>query len=180
MPSKCKCFSPSRNLASCSFLTSWLYSLNCLSYEDVIYGTSYLCSLSCFSSGDVICGTFVVCLATCTTVGTTYTIVGTTNGSILPLIIFCALTFVLSYSPFTLGPKIPPSSTLFFLLKALLRKSIVAFFLFSSLVNISSLVLLTLAVVSMDFPFDAQIDIERFLLILKQIEKYLSYPPYFP
>jgi hypothetical protein len=37
-----------------------------------------------------------------------------------------------------------------------------------------------LAVVSMDFPFDAQIDIERFLLILKQIDKYLSYPPYFP
>jgi len=32
--------------------------------------------------------------------------------------------------------------------------------------------------VSMDCPFDAQIDIERFLPILRQIDKYLSYPPY--
>jgi hypothetical protein len=34
-------------------------------------------------------------------------------------------------------------------------------------------------VVCVDFPFDSQIDIEIFLPILKQIVKYLSYPPYF-
>jgi hypothetical protein len=32
----------------------------------------------------------------------------------------------------------------------------------------------------MDCPFDAQIDIERFLPIPRQIDKYLSYPPYYP
>jgi hypothetical protein len=50
-----------------------------------------------------------------------------------------------SYSFFTPKPKAPPSSTLFFLLRALIGKSVVAFFLFSSVVYNSSLVLLTLA-----------------------------------
>jgi hypothetical protein len=53
-PSKCKCSSPSKNLVSCSFLTSWLYSFSCLSCGDVICGTSYLCSLGYLSCGDVI------------------------------------------------------------------------------------------------------------------------------
>jgi hypothetical protein len=34
--------------------------------------------------------------------------------------------------------------------------------------------------VSMDSPFDAQTDTERFLPIPKQINKYFSYPPYSP
>jgi hypothetical protein len=68
----------------------------------------------------------------------------TVNGSTLPFIIFCALKFVLSYSLFTPEPKAPPSSTLFFLLKALLKKFAITFFLFSSVVYMSSLVLLTL------------------------------------
>ncbi len=46
---------------------------------------------------------------------------------------------------FTFELEAPPSSTLFFLLKTLFKESIVAFFLFSSIVCISSLVLLTLA-----------------------------------
>ncbi len=33
-PSKCGCSSPFRNLVSCSFLTSYFYSLNCLSCGD--------------------------------------------------------------------------------------------------------------------------------------------------
>ncbi len=76
---------------------------------------------------------------------TTYTIVGIADGSTLPLIIFYALKYVLSCSLFTPKPKTPPFSTLFFLLKALLGESIVAFFLFSNVFCISSLVLLTLA-----------------------------------
>ncbi len=132
------------NLASCFFLTSWLCSFNYLSCGDVIYGTSYLCSFSCLSYGHVIYGTFVVYLTACTIVGTACTTIGTTNGSTLPLIIFCVLTSMLSYSLFTLEPKAPPSSTLCFLLKTLLGKFVAAFFLFSSVVYISSLVLLTL------------------------------------
>jgi hypothetical protein len=50
---------------------------------------------------------------------------------------------VFSYSLFTLEPEAPPSSTLFFLLKTLLKESIVAF-LFFNVVYISFLVLLTL------------------------------------
>jgi hypothetical protein len=34
--------------------------------------------------------------------------------------------------------------------------------------------------VSMDCPFNAQKNIEIFLPIPMQIDKYLSYPPYFP
>ncbi len=114
--SKYRCFSPSRNLVSCSRLTSWLYFFSCLSYGNVIYGTSYLCYLGYLSYGNFICGTFGICLTTCTTIGITCTIVGTThtivgtactiigiahtivgtaNGFILPLIIFYALLFPL-------------------------------------------------------------------------------------
>jgi hypothetical protein len=120
-PSKCRCSPPSKNLVSCSLLTSWFYSLNCLSCGNVIYGTSCLCSFGCLSCGDVIYGTSTVCLATYTIVGTTCTIVGTTNGSILPLINFCALTSVLFCSLFTFKLETPPSSTLFFLLKNFLE-----------------------------------------------------------
>ncbi len=41
--------------------------------------------------------------------------------------------------------EVPPSSTVFFLLKALIKDSIATFFLFSSVVCISSLVVFTLA-----------------------------------
>jgi hypothetical protein len=34
--------------------------------------------------------------------------------------------------------------------------------------------------VFVDFPFDAQTNIERFLPIPKQMNKYFSYPFYFP
>jgi hypothetical protein len=124
--SKCKCCSPSRSLVSCSLLTSCLYSLN---YP---------------SCGNVICGTYVVYLTTCTTISTTHTTIGTTNGSTLPLIIFCALTSMFSYSFFTLKLEAPPSSTLFFFLRILLGKFTPTFFLFSSDVYIFSVVLLTL------------------------------------
>ncbi len=60
-------------------------------------------------------------------------------------IIFCALTFVLSCSLFTFKLEAPPSSTLFFLLRAFLREFIIAFFLFSSVICITFLVFKTLA-----------------------------------
>jgi hypothetical protein len=50
--------------------------------------------------GNVIYGTIIVYLTTCTTVGTALTIIGTKDGSTLPLVILCALKFVLSCSPF--------------------------------------------------------------------------------
>ncbi len=91
-PSKCKCSSPSRNLVSCSLLTSCIYSFSCLSYGNVIYGISCLYSLSCPSYGNVIYGTSIFCLAMCT-------IVSIIDGSTLPLIIlrpcFYALLFLL-------------------------------------------------------------------------------------
>jgi hypothetical protein len=133
-PSKCKCSSPSGNLMSCSFLISRLYSLSCFSYGDVICGTSCLCSLNYLSCGDVMCGTSVFYLATCTTVSTAHTTIGTIDGSTPPLIIFYALTFVLSCSLFTLEPKVPPFSTLLFVLRIFLGESIIAFFLYSSVV----------------------------------------------
>jgi hypothetical protein len=120
---------------SCSLLTPWICSFNCPSCGDVICGISYLYSFSYFSY--VICGIAVICL-------TAYTVVGTTNGSSLPFIIFHALKFVLSYSFFTPEPEAPPSSILFFLLKALLGESTMAFFLFSNVVYISFLVFKTL------------------------------------
>ncbi len=143
--SKCRCSSPSGNLMSYSLLTPWLYSFSCLFFGDVICGISCLCSLGCLSYGDVIYGTTTICLTACITSDTTLTTIGIVDGSILPLIIFCALKFVLSYSLFILEPKAPPSSILFFLLRALFEKSATAFFLFSSVIYISSLILLTLA-----------------------------------
>jgi hypothetical protein len=113
--SKCRCSSPFGNFMPCSFLTSRFYSLNYFSYGDVIYGT------------------FTICLAT-------HTIIGIIDGSILPLIIFCALTYVFSCSLSTLELEVFPFSTLFFLLK----ESVATFFLFSSVVWISFLVLLSL------------------------------------
>ncbi len=67
----------------------------------------------------------------------------------LQMVPFCsssvfAPTFVHSYSLFTPEPKAPPSSTLFFFLKTFLGKFVAKFFLFSNVVCISSLVLLTL------------------------------------
>jgi hypothetical protein len=47
---------------------------------------------------------------------------------------------MLSYSLFTLELEAPPSSTLFFLLRTLLGEFVVAFFLFSNFIYISSLV----------------------------------------
>ncbi len=123
------------NLMSCSSLTSYFCSLNCFSCGHAICGTSFLYSLSYVSCGVVICGTSIIYMVACT-------IVGTVDGSIFPLIIFYALTFVLFYSFFTPQRKALRSSTLFFLLKALLGEFVVAFFLFSSVVCISSLVLL--------------------------------------
>jgi hypothetical protein len=101
------------------------------------YGISCFCSLSYLSWGDVIWGTIAVYL-------TTYTTVGTTNGSTLLFIIFYALKFMLSCSLFTLEPQALLSSTLFFVLRALLGKFVADFFLFSSVIYISSLVLLTM------------------------------------
>jgi hypothetical protein len=117
-PSKCKCSSLFGNFMSCSLLTSSFYSLNC------------------FSDGDVIYGIPRVCLTTYTNISTIITIASTTDGSTLPLIIF--------YSLFILKLKVPPSSTLFFFLKALLGKSMVAFFLSFSGIYISYLDFLTL------------------------------------
>ncbi len=132
--SKCKCSSPSRNLMPCSFLTSWFCSLSCFTYGNVICGTSCLYSLSYVSYGVIICGIFNVYL-------TAYTTVGTIDGSTLPLIIFCALKFVLFCSLFSPKPKDSPFSTLFFFLITLLGKFVAVFFLLSSVVCISSQIL---------------------------------------
>ncbi len=105
--SKCICFSPSANLVSCSFLTSWLYSLSCLSCGDVIYGTSYLCSFSCVSCGIIICGISIVYLVACTIVGIVFTTINSANGSTMPLIIFYA--FISMLSLFTPKLEAPPS-----------------------------------------------------------------------
>ncbi len=100
-PSNYKCSSPSRNLVSCSLLTSWFYSLKFFSCGDVIYGTSCLCSFSCFSYGDVIYGISTICLATCTIVCIAHTIVGTASGSIYPSSFFVPLNLC-SLVPFSL------------------------------------------------------------------------------
>ncbi len=125
-------------------LTSQLYSFNCLSCGNVICGTSYFYSLNFVSCGIVICGIFVVCLATYTTISTAFTTISTIDGSILPLIIFCAFIFVLSYLFFIPKLEAPRSSTLFFLLRELLKKSATILFLFFSVIYISSLVFYTL------------------------------------
>ncbi len=118
-PSKYRCSSPSKNLMS-SFLTPWLCSLSYLSCGNVICGISYLCFFGCLSCGDVIYGTVAIYLTISTTSGTTLTTIGTINGSIMSLIIFRALKSMLSCFVFILELEAPPSSTLFFLLKALL------------------------------------------------------------
>jgi hypothetical protein len=89
-------------------------------------------------------GIFAVCLVACAIIVTTLTIVGITNGSILPVIIFCAFKSMLSYSFFIPKLEVFPSSTLFFLLITLLGEFATTFFLFSSVVYIFSLVFLTL------------------------------------
>jgi hypothetical protein len=116
-PSKCKCYSLFGNLMSCSFLISSFYSLNCLSYGDVIYDIPRV---------------FLIAYAIISTV---ITIVGTTYGSILPL------KCILSCSVFILEPEAPPSSTLFFLLRTLIGESMATFFLFFSIIYISSVFL---------------------------------------
>jgi hypothetical protein len=73
-----------------------------------------------------------------------YTTIGTVDGSTLLLIVSCAFKFVLSCSLITLELEAPPSSILFFLLRTLLGEFTTTFFLFSSAIYISSLVLLTL------------------------------------
>jgi hypothetical protein len=90
-------------------------------------------------------GTAVVYLIVCTIVGIALSIVGTIDGSTLPLIIFYALKSMPSCSIFTLELEALSSSTIFFFLKTLLREYAATFFLFSSVVYFSSLVLLTLA-----------------------------------
>ncbi len=67
--SKRKCSSPFRNLMSCSLLIPWLCSLNYPSCGNINCGISCFFSLNCLSYGDVICGTIVVCLTTCTSTG---------------------------------------------------------------------------------------------------------------
>jgi hypothetical protein len=136
--SNCRCSSSSKNLVSRFLLTPWVCSLSYPSCGDVICGISCLCSFNCLPYEDVICGTVKVCLTTCT-------IISIIDGSTLPLIIFCAFKFVLFCSLFTLEPKTPLSSTLFFHLKALFREFLATFSLFFGVVYISSLVLLTLA-----------------------------------
>jgi len=124
---------------SLALLLSWP------SCGNVIYGISCLCSLSCFSCGDVIYGIIIVCLIAYITIRTTVTTIGTSNGSILSPIIFYAFKYVLSYSLFIPKHEAPPSSTLFFLLRALRGKFVTIFFLFSNVVYISFVVILTLA-----------------------------------
>jgi hypothetical protein len=93
---------------------------------------------------------------------------------------FLCLYLCVSYSLFTLKHEAPPSSTLFFFLKAFLGEFVATFFLFSSVVYISSLVLKPWSMVFIDSPFDAQINIERFLPILRLIDMHISYPFYSP
>ncbi len=122
-----------------NFLALFLQSCGAsyLSCGDVICGMSCLCSLNRASYGVVICGISIVCLATCTTIGIA-------NGFTLPLIILCAVIYVFFYSFFIFKLEAPPSSILFFLIITLLGEFVVAFFLFSSVFCLSSLVLLTL------------------------------------
>jgi hypothetical protein len=111
-----------------------------------------LCNLS---SDTTICITRTTVGTTYTIVGITYTTIGTLDGFTLPFIIFFALTSMLSYSLFTHEHEAPPSSTLLFILRTLIGECATTFFLFSNVVYISSLVLLTLAGVYPDSPFDA-------------------------
>jgi hypothetical protein len=124
-------------------LNSLALLLSCPSCGDVICGIFGL--LNYFSYGVIICCTIIVYLIAYIIIRNTLTTIGTSNGSILPLIIFYAFKSVLSYSLFIPKHEAPPSSTLFFLLRALCGKFVATFFLFSNVVYISSLILLTLA-----------------------------------
>ncbi len=90
-----------------------------------------------FSYGIDICGASTFCLLTCTNVGII-------DGALFPLIILWALAYVISYSFLAFDHEVPPSSTLLFLFKTLLRDFAITFLLFSNVTCISSLVLLTL------------------------------------
>ncbi len=125
--SKCRCSSPYGNLMSCSFLTPQLCSLSCPSCDDVICGISYSCSFGCLSCGNVIYGTTTICLIT-------RTIIGTTNGSTLPFIIFMPSNLC-SLVPFSfLSLRLFLLQFCSFFLKTLLGEYVVAFFLFSNVV----------------------------------------------
>ncbi len=152
-PSKWKFSSPFRNLVPYSLLTSYFYFISYLSCGDVICSTSYLCSFSCPSCGDVIYGTSTVCLVAYTIVGITCTINGNVDGSILLPIIFSTFVYVFSFSLFTLKPKASPCSTMFFFLWTFIGEFVVAFFLFSNNVCISSLILLILVSGFYEFSF---------------------------
>ncbi len=112
------------------------------------------------SCGDVIYGTSAIYLTTCTTISIACTNISTVDGSTVPLIIFYALASVFSCSFFTHENK-----ALFFLSRALLGKSVVVFFLFSSVFCILSLIPSTLVDDFLDFPFNAQTITEGFLPI---------------
>ncbi len=118
-PFVCGCCSTFGDLVSLSFLIFFLYSLICLSY------------------GNNICGALTLCLLN-------YTNVGIANGSTFPFVIFWALNSVLSYFFLTPHLEVPPYSTLLFLFRAFLGNFVATFLLFSNVVYISSLVLLTL------------------------------------
>ncbi len=106
------------NLGTILFFTFFLYSLIYLSCGDDIYGTS----------------TFYLPISTN----------GTIDGATLPLIIFWACASMLSCFFLTLDPKAPPSSILFFFLRALLGNFATTLFLYSNVTCISSLILLAL------------------------------------
>jgi hypothetical protein len=95
-------------------------------------------SNSSSSYGDVIYGTSVDYLVT-------YTTIGTTDGATLPLITFCALASVFFYSFLIHELEAPPSLAMFFFLRTFLGDYYATFFLFSSAIYISFLVLFTLA-----------------------------------
>jgi hypothetical protein len=140
-PSKCKCSSPSKNLVSCSFLISCLYSLNCFSYGYVICGTSCLCSLSYLSCGDVICGTSIFIWLHVPLLALPIPLLALQMVPLHPSSFSMPLIFVLSCSLYTLEPKVPPSSTLLFVLRTFLCEYTTTFFLYSSVVYIFSLVI---------------------------------------
>ncbi len=119
-PSIGSCFATSGILVSCSLLTLCL------------------CSFSYLSYGHDTCGTFALYLPTCTSVGTT-------DGAILPLVIFWTCVSVPSCYFLIVDLEAPPSSTFFFLLRAFFEHSVTTLFLFSNVLCISSLVILTLA-----------------------------------
>jgi hypothetical protein len=112
---------------SCSLLTSWFYSLSFFSCGDAMCGTPLLLWL--FLLWTCHMWYFYGLFATCTTIGTT-------NGSTLPLIILCALTYGSHVPSSLLSMKLLLPQ----LLRTLLGKFVIAFFLFSGVICISSLI----------------------------------------